>query len=93
MKGEVLPWGKSDSTTSDRVGLPTGKSGSRVRLPQGFSCSKVSLPPGGRLTLEPGFRGKAHSRARLPGGSLIMGEGSLYNTGRLGLWLVGYADR
>ena len=71
MKGEVLLWGKSDSTTTDRVGLPTGKSGSRVILPQGFSCSRVSLPPGGRLTLEPGFRGKAHARARLPG------EGSL----------------
>ena len=70
MKGEVLLWGKSDSTTSDKVGLPMGKSCSRVRLPRGFSCSRVSLP-----------FGKAHSRARLPGGSLIMGEGSLYNTG------------
>ena len=47
MKGEVLLWWEvSDSTTSDRVGLPTGKSGFRVRLLREFSCSRVSLPPG-----------------------------------------------
>jgi hypothetical protein len=71
MKGEVLLWGEVWLYNSDKVGLPTGKSGSSVRLPRGFSCSKVSLPS---------LCGKAHSRAKLPGVSLIMGEGSLYNT-------------
>jgi hypothetical protein len=46
--------GKSGSI--DRVSLHTGrvKSGSRVRL-----------PIGGRLTLEPGFRGKFHYGGKL----------------------------
>jgi hypothetical protein len=66
MKWEVLLWRKSGFTTSDRVGLPTGKSYSRVRLLRGLSCSRVSLSP-----LE---EGSLNPRARLPGGVFLRGK-------------------
>jgi hypothetical protein len=51
---------------SDRihVGLPTGKSGSRVRLIREFGF-RANLPTEGRVTLEPGFPGKAHGSRRI----------------------------